>query len=125
MTIEGILFLWSETGMEGGYLSIQDRNYITYSVSRFGITNRRKVWDRNNPRKYGTTSDSEIWIENKWSRIPEHFPMSQGASTRVTVTWCDGSIQEKVLSDYLLIEQWDYKGSHCLKSDDKIKIIEL
>lgn len=171
---EGKLVCYSETGMEGGYLSFQDISFITLSTPVFGVTNDRKVFDKNDKNRYGLSSNTEVLLDNTWLPFPDpichdqdyrnsslfrgeqlgdlnadkrlsekyHFKIKyrddgtpsttpsrpygipQNGKTRVTVNWNDGSIQHKVLSDDLLIEQWDYKGLHFLKNGDILKIID-
>jgi len=204
-TLEGKLLLYSETGMEGGYLSFQDRNYTTLNSLAFGISNDCKVWDKNNLSRQGLTAKAEVLTGNDWSELPDpiwkdndfeisslycgeqrgdlnadkrlsekynfkikysverlnetygqgnwkidrklpnvilkdgsllHFGdtpttipsrpygIPQGATTRVTVKWNDGSIQHEILSDDLLVERSDYKGLHMLKNEDVLKIID-
>ncbi len=203
--LEGKLLLYSETGMEGGYLSIQDRRYITLNSPTFGISNNCKVFDKNKLTRQGVTSNAEVLIDNDWLELPDpiwkdkdfeisslncgeqngdlnadkrlsekygfkikysaerlneiyghgnwkidrklpnvilnngtllHFGdapttipsrpygIPQDGKTRITVDWNDGSVQHKVLSDDLLVEQSDYKGLHMLKNEDVLKVID-
>lgn len=202
---ESYLLTYSETGMEGSYLSIQDKNFITLNSPTFGIDNNCKVWNKNNTNRFGLTSNAEVLIQNNWlvlpdlmlrdkdfeisslyrgerngdlnadkrlsqkydfkikysvERLNEEYGMGnwkidrqlrnvilkdgtylhpgdtpktipsrpygipQGGKTRVTVKWNDGMVQHEIVSDDLLIEQWDYKGLHMLKSDDYLKTLD-
>jgi hypothetical protein len=204
--LEGKLLCYSEQGMEGGYLSIQDKNFISLSSPTFGVNNGCKVWDKNDISRFGQTSNMEVLIENVWLEFPDpickdkdfeisslycgeingdldadkrlvekynfkikysverlnetygngnwkidrqlpyvilkdgthlHFGDSpttiparpygipQFAKTRMTVNWSDGNISEKLSSDNLLIEKYDFKGLHMLKNQDIIKVYDI
>ncbi|MEZ4973090.1 MAG: hypothetical protein R2820_07245 [Cyclobacteriaceae bacterium] len=69
--LEGKLLSYSETGMEGGYLSIQDKNFITLNSPKFGVSNDCKVWDKNNTSRFGLTSNAEVLIQNNWWIFPD------------------------------------------------------
>ena len=203
--LEGKLLFYSEQGMEGGYLSIQDINSITLSSPKFGISDDRKVFDKNEKNRYGLTSNTEVLIDDNWLQFPDpicrdndyrisslccgelngnfdadkrlstkynfkikysverlndiygngnwkidkklpyvilkdgtnlHFGdtpttipsrpygISQDGKTRVTVNWTNSETQHKILSDNLLVEQWDYKGLHMLKSEEILKVLD-
>lgn len=204
-TLKGKLLFYSEQGMEGGYLSFQDSEFITLNSPTFGINNNCKVWDKSNTNRQGLASNAEFFIENNWLEFPDpiwkdkdfeisslycgeqngdlnadkrlsekynfkikysverlnetygqgnwkidrnlpnvilkdssllHFGdtpttipsrpygITQGATSRVTVKWNDGSIQHEILSEDLLVEQSGYKGLHMLKNEDVLKIID-
>jgi len=69
--LKGKLTLYSEQGMEGGYLAVQNAKYIKLKESSFGITNNVTVWDKKNTTRIGTTSDAEIFIDGLWRPIPD------------------------------------------------------
>jgi hypothetical protein len=203
--LEGQLLLYSETGMEGGYLSIQDNRFVSLQPPMYGVSNNCKVWDKDDTSRHGLTSDAEVLIDNKWLEFPdpiwkdEDFKLStlyngelngdlaadkrlseryefrikyaierlnetygegkwqinrklpyvtlkdgtqlhfsdvptavpsrpygipQGGKTRVTVTWNDGKVEHKKLSDELLIKQADMQGLHILKPNDVLKVAD-
>lgn len=203
--LEGKLLSNSETGMEGGYLSIQDKDFITFDPPTFGISNGCKVCAKDNASKFGQTLQAEVLIQNNWLELPDpiwsdkdfeissiyrgeikgdlnadkrlskkydfkikysvellneeygpgnwkidgqlphvilkdgthlHFDdapttipsrpygIPRSGKTRVTVKWSDGTIQHKIVSDDLLVEQWNYEGLHMLKDDDYLKILD-
>lgn len=69
--LEGKLLCYSETGMEGGYLSIQDVKYITLQTPTFGITDGRKVYDKIDNKRFGISSNLEVFLENNWLQLPD------------------------------------------------------
>jgi len=68
---EGKLNTFSEMGMEGGYLSIQNEKYINLKKPNFGITDNVKVWDIKDTSKFGKTSNSEIYLDKSWLPLPD------------------------------------------------------
>jgi len=53
---------------------------------------------------------------------PYHIPMSE--SSRVTVTWNDGTIETKRLSNTLLVESWGgYEALNLLEDTDYLKVL--
>ncbi|HEY0042893.1 MAG TPA: hypothetical protein VGB71_19600, partial [Flavisolibacter sp.] len=69
--IEGQLLLYSETGMEGGYLSIQDSKFVSLQPPTYGITNNCKVWDKHDTSRHRQTSNTEVFIDNNWLEFPD------------------------------------------------------
>ena len=69
--LEGKLLCYSEQGMEGGSLSIQDKNFISLTVPTFGVSNGSKFWDKNDISRVGQSSNMEVLIENKWLQFPD------------------------------------------------------
>jgi hypothetical protein len=201
--LEGKLLLYSETGMEGGCLSIQDLKFISLDFPSFGVGNNCMVCDRNDSNRQGLTSNEEVFIDNNWFELPDpickdedyrisslccgeqkgdlnadkrlsekynfkikysierldetygegnweidgnlpnvilkdgsrlHFGdtpttvpsrpygIKQGAKTRVTVKWNDGTVEYRKTSDELLIENWNFKGLHMLKNGDLLRV---
>lgn len=68
---KGRLYLYSEQGMEGGCLAIQDIKFINLNEPNFGITQDVKVWDKNNTTRFGTTSSPEIYLNGSWLTWPD------------------------------------------------------
>jgi len=69
--LKGRLYLYSEQGMEGGCLAIQDLNFINLTDSRFGVTENKKVWDKNDIKRFGITSNPEIYLNDSWLVWPD------------------------------------------------------
>lgn len=69
--LEGKLLCYSETGMEGGYLSIQDINFIYLKTPTFGINDGSKVYDKNDNKRFGISSNLEVLIDNNWVQFPD------------------------------------------------------
>lgn len=108
MTLEGKLFLFSETGTEGGHWAFQDSQYISWEIATYGLRDGLEVRDVHKNR-IGKISDCEI--------------LPGKALTRATIAWSDGTIESKRQSDTLLIEQWNYKGLHILKNGNYLTIL--
>jgi hypothetical protein len=69
--LEGKLNLFSDQGMEGGALSIQDKEHINLNTPMFGVTDNVKVWDKNDISRFGTTSNPEVFINKSWLPWPD------------------------------------------------------
>lgn len=66
--IEGRLFAYSEQGMEGGVLCLQDINYIKLNeiTSPFVIYNNQTVFDKRNINRIGTLTNLEFFNGEDW-----------------------------------------------------------
>jgi hypothetical protein len=84
--LEGRLLFYSEQGMEGGYLSIQDRIYVTLNTPTFGVSDDRKVWDKNDENRCGLTSNTEVLIDDNWLEFPD--PISKDEDYRISSLFC-------------------------------------
>lgn len=82
LLLTGKLLLYTEQGMEGGYLSIQDRNFIALRASTTGIGNNRKVYDKTDKSRIGITSDAQVFIEGQWLPFPD--PILEDPDYRVS-----------------------------------------
>lgn len=111
-TLEGKLLLYSETGMEGGYLSIQDKKYTTLNSPVFGIDNKRKVWDKNNINKQGLTSNAEVLIDNNWFELPD--PICQDGDYRISSLFC-GEINGDLEADKRLSQKYNFKIKYSIE----------
>lgn len=68
----GVLTFHSETGTEGGYWAFHDRNYISKSMPRHGISEGRTVWDSENPNRKGITKKgAEVLRNGQWDPLPD------------------------------------------------------
>lgn len=104
--IEGKLLLYSETGMEGGYLSMQDKNFITISTPTFGVVNDRKVYDKNNPSKQGISSNAHVYFENNWVEYPD--PICNEADYKISSLFC-GELNGDLEADQRLSKKYNFK----------------
>ena len=75
MTLEGKLFLFSETGTEGGYWAFQDKNYMSLVTPNFGVSADTRVWDINNKNRTGVALSAEVLINQIWLTLPD--PMTK------------------------------------------------
>lgn len=82
--IKGRLLFYTEQGMEGGYLSIQDESLIKLINvdSVYGFGESRKVWDFKNIDRFGITSNSEILVNDKW--ISYYDPIYKDEDYRIS-----------------------------------------
>jgi len=104
--LEGKLLFYSETGMEGGYLSIQDINFITLNVPIFGINDGCKVYDKNDNKRFGTSSNLEILIDNNWVQLPD--PIWKEKDFEIS-SLCCGEINGDLKADERLSEKYNFK----------------
>ena len=104
--LEGKLLLYSETGMEGGYLSIQDKNYIKLTSPTFGLTNGSKVWDKNEISRYGQTTKMEVLIDNEWLQFPD--PIWTDNDFKISSLYC-GELNGDLNADKRLAEKYKFK----------------
>lgn len=70
MTIQGVLTFHSETGTEGGYWALQDREHITHEACS-GTFSGAEVWDQARPERRGKTGDSEVLKDGVWVPLPD------------------------------------------------------
>jgi hypothetical protein len=104
--LEGKLSLYSEQGMEGGYLSIQDKEYINFSSPKYGITENIKVWDKDDVSKFGITSNPEIYINESWQPWPD--PICSDPDYRISSLFC-GEVNGDLNADKRLMEKYNFK----------------
>lgn len=104
--LEGKLLCYSEQGMEGGYLSIQDKKFITLTSSTFGITDSRKVWDKNDTNRHGMTSNTEVFIDNNWLAFPD--PICKDQDYRISSLFC-GEQNGDLEADKRLAKKYNFK----------------
>ena len=98
----GVIFLFSETGTEGGYWSFQDENYISHNEPR-GFCKKCGLYLKNINGSYKTKEqlDDIISLLEK-----EQFSLI-----------CDSDKHEEDIGDV-----WDYKGLYFLKNGDQLVI---
>jgi hypothetical protein len=104
--LEGKLLLYSETGMEGGYLSIQDVKYITLQTPTFGITDGRIVYDKMDTKRFGISSNLEVLLENNWLQLPD--PIVKEKDYKISSLFC-GEINGDLEADKRLSEKYNFK----------------
>ena len=104
--LEGKLLCYSETGMEGGYLSIQDINFITLEKTTFGISYGSKVYDRNDNKRFGISSNLEVLIDNNWVQLPD--PILKDKDYEISSLY-RGEINGDLEADKRLAEKYKFK----------------
>ncbi|MEY3371406.1 MAG: hypothetical protein RLZZ175_1986 [Bacteroidota bacterium] len=104
--LEGKLLLYSETGMEGGYLSIQDKNFIKLASPTFGVTNGNKVWDKNNISRFGQITNAEVLINSEWLQLPD--PIWKDEDFEISSLY-RGEINGDMNADKRLVAKYNFK----------------
>lgn len=104
--LEGKLLCYSEQGMEGGYLSIQDTTFISLTVPTFGVIANQKVWDKNDYNRIGLTSNTEVLIDNNWLPFPD--PICKEDDYKISSLFC-GEINGDLNADKRLSEKYNFK----------------
>lgn len=85
--LEGVLFLFSETGTEGGHWAFQDRNFISKIYPSFGIFPHQTVWDVYRPKRKGESLDDvEVFLEDKW--LPLSDPIMEDPDYIISSLFC-------------------------------------
>jgi hypothetical protein len=115
--LEGNLLLYSETGMEGGYLSIQDKKFTTLKEPTFGISNDCKVWDKKNTNRHGLTSNAEILIDNNWLPLPD--PIWKDKDFEISSLYC-GEQNGDLNADKRLSEKYNFKIKYSIERLNEI-----
>ncbi len=70
--MEGVLFLHSETGTEGGYWAFQNKRFISQTSLLFGVFANQLVWDSNNPGRRGKIqNNAEVFLKGEWLPFPD------------------------------------------------------
>jgi hypothetical protein len=106
--IKGRLLFYTEQGMEGGYLSIQDESLIKLINvdSVYGFGESRKVWDPKNTNRFGTTSNAEILDNNKW--ISYYDPIFKDEDYKISSLYC-GELKGDREADNRLSKKYDFR----------------
>ncbi len=104
--LEGKLMLYSETGMEGGYLSIQDKEFIKLSLPTFGISDNCKVWDKDDSTRQGLTSDTEVLVDDDWLVYPD--PINNDPDYLISSLYC-GEEHGDLDADSRLMDKYGFK----------------
>jgi hypothetical protein len=122
--IEGFTHFWSETGTEGGYWAVQDREFIGKTMPKFGVWEGDVVYDGRNSDREGKVVASEM-LDGRPLPAPDgSYGVSEGQVVRARVWWPDNRHEETRPSDSLLKKTWDYTGLKVLKNNDRIVIYE-
>lgn len=116
MILEGKLFLYSETGTEGGYWAFQDNKHISLKAPSFGVANKRKVRDINNPNRLGLTSDCEVYLNQEW--LPFHDPIIKDPDYLVSSLYC-GEEKGDLSADKRLMERYNFKIKYAAQRLDE------
>ena len=104
--LEGKLLCYSETGMEGGYLSIQDIKFITLQAPTFGINNGSKVYNKTDNKRFGISSNLEVLLDNNWLHLPD--PIVKDKDYEISSLFC-GEINGDKEADKRLSEKYNFK----------------
>lgn len=85
--LNGVLFLHSETGTEGGYWAFQNRRFISQTTPSFGVYANQIVWDSNNPKRKGKIQNNvEVFLKDEW--LPLSDPMTRDPDYVVSSLFC-------------------------------------
>ncbi len=103
--LEGKLFLYSEQGMEGGCLAIQDKKFIQYNSPKFGVTENKKVFDKNDTSKFGITSIPEIYLDGAWNPWPD--PIYNETDYKISSLFC-GEEKGDLDADKRLMKKYEF-----------------
>lgn len=114
--LDGNLLFYSEQGMEGGYLSIQDRAYIILDTPTFGVSDDRKVWDKNDINRYGLTSNTEVLINDSWLEFPD--PIYKDEDYRISSLFC-GEQNGDLEADKRLSMKYNFKFKYSVERLDE------
>lgn len=106
--IKGRLLFYTEQGMEGGYLSIQDDSLIKLINvdSVYGFGENRKVWDPTNTNRFGTTSNAEILVNDEW--ISYYDPIFKDEDYRISSLFC-GELKGDREADNRLSKKYNFR----------------
>ncbi|MBU0460754.1 MAG: hypothetical protein KKH52_01165 [Nanoarchaeota archaeon] len=96
--LEGVLFLHSETGTEGGYWAFQDSQFISPNTTRYSCKKCCLYWDKE------TSPSTPPIVERLFNGLPDY---------------CSPNDHEFKL---ICKETWDYKGLHILENGDYLTI---
>ena len=103
---EGTLFFYSETGTEGGFWALQDKNFIFLNPPAYGVQDNCKVWDINDQNRSGITTKSEVFLNEEWLPLPD--PICRDSDYRLSSLW-HGEGQGDLLADKRLMERYGFK----------------
>ena len=97
-SLEGKLFLYSETGTEGGYWAFQDSRFISSNTTRYSCKKCNLYWDKEKePMPAAPEPTSKDSLPNCCSPDDHHFkPVCE--------------------------ENWSYEGLHVLEDGDQLTI---
>lgn len=110
--LEGKLLCYSETGMEGGYLSIQDLKFITLKTPTFGITDGCKVYDKKDNKRFGISSNLEVLLDNVWLQLPD--PIVKDNDYKISSLFC-GEINGDLEADKRLSVKYNFKIKYSIE----------
>ena len=110
--LEGRLLLYSETGFEGGYLSIQDTKYIIFNSPRFGVESDCQVWDKHDLSRQGVTSNAEVLINDNWLELPD--PLCRDKDFKNSTLYC-GEQNGDLNADKRLSEKYNFKIKYSIE----------
>ncbi len=117
MLIKGKLYLFSEQGMEGGYLSIIDNNFIDYYKPNHGIQENIKVYDAKFPSKVGVTSKAEMYSNDSW--IPLRDPILDDVDYKISSLYV-GEEKGDFEADKRLMLKYNFKLIYTKEKADRL-----
>lgn len=104
--LEGVLFLHSETGTEGGYWAFQDKQFISKTMPSFGVYGNQTIWDLNNHERKGKIQNKvEVFLNGKWFPLPD--PMTEDPDYIVSSLFC-GEKRGNHEADKRLMEKYGF-----------------
>lgn len=109
----GKLLTYTDQGMEGGVLCIQDLNHITLSemTSPYGIDNR-KVWDKNDISRFGTTTNPEFLFDKNWVDYVD--PITKDEDYKISSLYC-GELNGDFDADKRLSKKYNFRIKYSIE----------
>lgn len=105
--LEGVLFLHSETGTEGGYWAFQNQQFIDKTPLSFCIYVDQDVWDSNDPERNGKIKDKyEVFLDDRWLPLPD--PMTDDPDYYASSLFC-GERDGDHKADKRLMKKYGFK----------------
>ncbi len=98
-TLEGVLFLYSETGTEGGFWAFQDSCFIYQNKTRYSCKKCHLYWDKD--------------------KDPLRHPVFE---KQTSDNWPDFCSSDDHQFELVSQESWSYEGLHCIKDGDHLTI---
>jgi hypothetical protein len=115
--IEGKLTLFSDQGMEGGRLAILNNEFNRLYVPKYGVDENSKVWDNNDKKKTGITSNPESFLNNTW--LPYRDPILDEPDYKISSLF-QGEIQGDLNADKRLMRKYNFAIKYVKdKADEK------
>ncbi len=96
---------------------------IKYAADRMNERHGKGNWHLEDPST-AVTSDGTRWVYGGTPSTEPNRPYGvlQNGLTRATVDWEADVIEQKRLSNTLLVDSWSYEGLHILQNGDQLTI---